>query len=82
MAWEVITEQRGCSAEERVWTLTRRPGVSGWNTDGGFDGYGLTRATAEWLARVANEAESRGDAAPALEVLSEYEMEWRTEYGL
>lgn len=79
--WEVISASSCADAEDRVWTLTRRSGVFGWNTDGGYDGYGLTLATAEWLARVANEAESRGDAAPALGELSAHEEEHGAFYG-
>jgi hypothetical protein len=82
MAWEVTTERDDPDPEDRVWTLTRRSGVPGWNTDGGYDGYGLTKAVAEWLARVANEAEARGDLAPPLEELSEYERDYGPRYGL
>lgn len=34
----------------RKWTVSPRPGISGWNTDGGHDGYGLLEEEAKYLA--------------------------------
>lgn len=72
--WEALIGGSWDDPESRRWTITRRPGVGGWNTDSSYDGYGLPKALAEWLARVANEAEARGDLAPPLDE-SEYQ-EW------
>ena len=43
--------------DECVWTISRDPGCTGWNTDSGHFGYGLTKADAEELANAANEIE-------------------------
>jgi hypothetical protein len=43
--------------DERVWTLSRNQSTTGWNTDSGHPGYGLTKADAEELANAANEVE-------------------------
>jgi hypothetical protein len=37
--------------------LSRDPNTTGWNTDSGHPGYGLTKADAEELANAANEIE-------------------------
>jgi hypothetical protein len=40
--------------EEAIWTLSRDPNDTGWETDAGYDGYGLTKKDAEELANAAN----------------------------
>jgi hypothetical protein len=57
-AWYVVRD-RFCSydiddEEAAVWTLSRSPDETGWETDGGFGGYGLTYADARALADAAN----------------------------
>lgn len=66
MTWYVVTEDRSWrgeteagSAAEKVWTVSRDPEKPGWETDGGFSGYGLTKADAQFLADAANEKEAR-----------------------
>lgn len=39
----------------RIWTLSRDPNFTGWNTDSGCSGYGLLKVDADWLAAAANE---------------------------
>ena len=65
MTWYAVCEDqssRGLTPEEaavaRVWTVSRSPDQCGWITDSGVEGYGLTRADAEFLARAANAAEA------------------------
>lgn len=41
--------------DECVWTVSRDPNTTGWCTDSGYSGYGLTKADAEELANAANE---------------------------
>jgi hypothetical protein len=43
--------------DEWVWTVSRDPNHTGWCTDSGYSGYGLTKADAEELANAANEIE-------------------------
>lgn len=43
-----------------IWTLSKDPNETGWNTDGGFDGYGLTKADADHLAACANHIAEHG----------------------
>jgi hypothetical protein len=40
--------------EDRIWTISRKPDEEGWITDGGYPGYGLTKAEAEELTAAAN----------------------------
>jgi hypothetical protein len=40
--------------DDAVWTLSRDPDTTGWETDGGTSGYGLTFADAKELADAAN----------------------------
>lgn len=40
--------------EAHVWTLSRTPGEPGWETDGGYSGYGLKYSDARELADGAN----------------------------
>jgi hypothetical protein len=46
-------------SEAWVWTVSRHPLNPGWNTDGGYPGYGLSKEDAEFLAAAANEKEAR-----------------------
>jgi hypothetical protein len=64
--WYVVCDRdvSDCdSAEDRdemeIWTLSRNPNYAGWNTDGGYSGYGLTKADADFLATAANEKIAR-----------------------
>jgi len=56
--WYVIVDS-SCSylddPDAKVWTLSRDPDETGWRTDSGHNGYGLTKADAEELANSANE---------------------------
>lgn len=42
------------SPESPIWTVSRDPLRTGWETDSGARGYGLTWADAQWLAHSAN----------------------------
>ena len=44
-------------SEARIWTLSKHPENTGWETDSGFSGYGLLKEEAEFLALAANEHE-------------------------
>jgi hypothetical protein len=64
VTWYAVCEDRSWREETqdemdaaRVWTVSRDPEAPGWETDGGAEGYGLTRADAEFLAATANKAE-------------------------
>lgn len=57
--WYVVVDPN-CSypePDEYVWTISRDPNETGWETDSGFNGYGLLKADAEELANAANEIE-------------------------
>jgi hypothetical protein len=41
--------------DEKVFTVSTDPNKPGWETDGGYDGYGLTKAQAQFLVDAANE---------------------------
>ena len=56
--WYVVRD-RWCSSniddeEAAVWTLSRSRTETGWETDGGYSGYGLIYADARALADAAN----------------------------
>lgn len=56
MTWYVVVDDY-CSdphPDELVWTVSKDPKKTGWNTDSGYPGYALTRADAEELAYAAN----------------------------
>ena len=58
LEWYVVRDP-SCSydiddPDEQVWTLSRNPSRTGWNTDSGYNGYGLTYADARMLADAAN----------------------------
>jgi hypothetical protein len=40
----------------KIWTLSETLEDTGWETDSGFPGYGLTRAMAEYIAGCVNAA--------------------------
>lgn len=57
MTWYVVAD-KFCSdptPENTVWTVSKDPKRTGWETDCGHRGYGLTKAEAEELASAANE---------------------------
>jgi len=56
MTWYVVAEEPDANPEDAVWTLSERPDREGWNTDSGFNGYGLTFAKSKHLADAANAA--------------------------
>jgi hypothetical protein len=61
MTWYVVVDDFAIDPDpqERIWTVSRHPGFTGWNTDSGDDGYGLTKADAEELANAANFVEQQ-----------------------
>ena len=59
--WYVVVDEN-CSypePHEHVWTVSRDPNETGWNTDSGFNGYGLTKADAAEAAMVLAEENKR-----------------------
>lgn len=61
--WYVVRDE-WCSYdidddEAKVWTLSRSPDETGWETDGGYSGYGLSYGDAQELASAANRAARR-----------------------
>ena len=55
--WYATVDSSCCYPDDpdaRVWTVSRDPHATGWRTDSGHDGYGLTKAEAEELANAAN----------------------------
>jgi len=40
--------------ERQIWTISKDPERCGWETDSGYDGYGLTKKDADELANAAN----------------------------
>ena len=62
--WYVVVNEHCCDPQphERVWTVSRDPDETGWETDCGYNGYGLTKADAEELANAANEIERLREA--------------------
>jgi hypothetical protein len=61
MTWYVVTARRDAAPEDDVWTVSMMEGVTGWETDSGCLRYGLPKNVAEYLVRLANAAEERGD---------------------
>lgn len=53
--WYVVAYSKDADPEEEVWTLSLDPDKTGWETDCGYPGYGLTKETADFLAAAANE---------------------------
>lgn len=60
----VHAERDYAGPEEAVYTLTTTRGQSGWNTDGGIGGYGLTLAEALFYRDSANAAIAAGAVFP------------------
>ena len=58
--------------DECVWTVSRDPNTTGWCTDSGYSGYGLTKADAEELANAANEIERLRAALRDIALFSPY----------
>jgi hypothetical protein len=58
MTWYVVADKDSSDMdkERTIWTLSQNPTETGWATDMGCTGYGLTHAKAEALAKAANAA--------------------------
>lgn len=54
--WHVVVDPmcKYPSPEKAIWTLSCDPNIPGWNTDGGYEGYGLAKDIADFLAESAN----------------------------
>src|SRR6185369_2259549 len=50
----VVASEKDADPEDRVWTLSLTPSETGWETDSGFKGYGLTRDFAQAIADTWN----------------------------
>tara|TARA_R110000822_G_scaffold117943_3_gene250495 strand:- start:655 stop:945 length:291 start_codon:yes stop_codon:yes gene_type:complete len=64
-----VTVDKYCSYPDEnsaVWTLSRDPDVTGWETDSGFSGYGMLKADAEELANAADRIEELENALDQL----------------
>lgn len=66
MTWYVVYGGAEVGAESdpeddvlQVWTVSQNPKDSGWVTDCGHPGYGLSKKTARFLVDAANEKEAR-----------------------
>ena len=63
----VYADRERARPDDPVYTLTTIRGQSGWNTDGGISGYGLTLAAALFYRDAANAAIAAGAVFPAEE---------------
>lgn len=61
MTWYAVRDDfdREADPTRQIWTVGKNPKRVAWDTDSGCDGYGLTKAEAEFLAQAANEKEAR-----------------------
>lgn len=48
--------------DRATWTVSRHPEAPGWNTDGGYPGYGIDKADAEFFAFAANNMAALAEA--------------------
>lgn len=50
----VVAFEKDADPQEKVWTLSKYPDETGWETDSGYDGYGLTKDSAQLIANAFN----------------------------
>lgn len=50
-----VVGHKDANLTDAAWTLSFNPGETGWETDSGFDGYGLKKNLAEAIAQAWNE---------------------------
>ena len=50
-----IEKNNAESADEQIWTISENPDETGWETDSGHSGYGLTKEQADYYAMCINE---------------------------
>ncbi len=57
--WAIYQERDDTEedAEINSWTITNNPEHYGWDTDGGYGGYGLPKELAQWICDVLNKAD-------------------------
>ena len=53
--WYAVREKE---RDGNVWTISLDPIESGWNTDGGCDGYGLPESVAKEIVEILNRTEN------------------------
>jgi hypothetical protein len=57
MRWK-IHQDIGIENEQiQSFSITLNPEYCGWNTDSGYEGYGLPKELAEWICNILNQSE-------------------------
>lgn len=57
--WHIYQERFPNSDELDSWTITNNPNIEGWDTDSGYDGYGLPKELAQWICDILNESNKK-----------------------
>ncbi len=67
--WYAVKHSNG-NPEHDVWTISQDPNECGWETDGGYYGYGLTKEKAAYIVGVLNDHEAIKDRSSASDLQS------------
>lgn len=54
--WSLHLETSHCDDGESRYSLTTDSKYAGWNTDSGYNGYGLPKELAEWICKILNKS--------------------------
>ncbi len=57
LPWFATRDRYTNDERDNVWTVSPDPNETGWETDSGFPGYGLSKADAEYICRAVNSHE-------------------------
>lgn len=52
--WKILQDRDEDCPELNSYTITLNENYTGWNTDSGYDGYGLPKELAEWICETLN----------------------------
>jgi hypothetical protein len=88
--WYVVCDKHADAQEDpaaKIWTLSRSSTQPGWETDNGYQGYGLAKADARFLANAANAITKYADEGTILvqkkdgtnwteEDIRNFQLEW------
>ena len=62
LPWFATRDRYTNDERDNVWTVSPDPNETGWETDSGFPGYGLSKADAEYICRAVNSHEGLVEA--------------------
>lgn len=56
MKWNIHQDREEDDPDLESYSITLNPEYGGWNTDSGYNGYGLPKQLAKWICKILNDS--------------------------